>query len=248
MLLHFTFSSEFSVSISVNLSKFWVRVRFHCCAMLCWCLQQSQLSRAFPRQTASVDTTARPWNTSRKLDKNILITLPSFSHIHIPTSSSVLHVPSDHPSLSLPKHAPPVFTSHHRMWTIAERPGRAHTHTVWVAFSAASSRAPCDAVGWEVPTHSWHVGLCSAAGGVRGSLTCPLASPPLARGERERGCFRHRGPDILLYPHFLIQGPFTDWWQRGYSSSKFLPSCFQTAGKEVNEYTEEEECEWGKCQ
>lgn len=122
------------------------------------------------------------------------------------------------------------------------------THTAWVVFSATSSRTPCDAVGREVPTHSWHVGLRSAAGGVRGSLTCPLASPPLARGERERGCFRHRGPDILLYPHFLIQGPFTDWWQRGYSSSKFLPSCFQAAGKEVSEYTEEEECDWGKCQ
>lgn len=84
--------------------------------------------------------------------------------------------------------------------------------------------------------------------GSGGVTHLPAGLTPLARGERERGCFRYRGLDSLLYPRFLIRGPFTDSWQRGYSSSKFLPSCFQTAGKEVNEYTEEEECDWGKCQ
>lgn len=63
------------------------------------------------------------------------------------------------------------------------------THTVWGVFPAASSRAPCDAVGREVPTHSWHVGQRSAVGGVRGSLTCPLASPPWREVSRRGGVF-----------------------------------------------------------
>lgn len=104
--------------------------------------------------------------------------------------------------------------------------------------------ALCDVVGREVWTHSWRGELCSAAGWVKGRS--PVCRPWLLN-ERRAGVdvfFRSRGPDSLLYPRFLILGPFTDLWQRGHCSSEFLPSCFQTAGEGVNECIQEEECDW----
>lgn len=168
--------------------------------------------------------------------KTILIALRPFSHIHVHTSS-VLRAPSDeviHRSRSQNMLA---LRSHHTPECGPQQRGRGeHTH----------SRAPCDAVGREVPTHSWHVGLCSAAGGVEGRS--PAHRPHLLWGEvsGREGLFSQTLARISFCTR--VQGPFTDWWQRADGSSEFLPSCFQTAGKEVNEYTEGEECDWGTCQ
>lgn len=132
------------------------------------------------------------------------------------------------------------------------------THTAWVEFflfffPPLPHPLPVTRLAREVPTHSWHIGLCSSGGqgwgggGWRrggGRSPAPPASPPRREVSGSGGVLGAVARIASCTGVFSLRARSQI---RG-SGVTAPPSFCQTAGKEVNESTGEEECGWGKCQ